>query len=347
MKFLPGIELNKAFYFEVIRPLIKANFPQLQYSAALIGYGSDVLEVDNPTSMDHNWGPRCCIFLSKEDYHLKKEIENYFKYNLPFEFKGFPTNYTDPRYDYTQKLSSISSYPINHLIEIMEFDEYFKSLLELDQINDISIENWLNFKDQILIEITSGEVFYDGLHRLNNFRKKMEFYPNEILKIKLASLWYSIQNEEPFIGRCIEIDDYIGLKLIASRIVSSLIKISFYLDKKYIPYSKWFGTLFKNITTYDKLSPLVRNLLTENNTNMIQDKLCLLYEELIALHNSTEGLPFLENNIRDFHNRPYKVIFAESIVDKLLESIENKKLKEINLNNVSLDIKLESIDFTE
>lgn len=347
MDFIPGIELNRDFYTKIIQPLINDNFQKLQYSAALIGYGSDTLGVDNAMSMDHNWGPRCCIFLNKEDYHIKEELESFFKYNLPFDFQGFPTNYTDPRYDFTQKMSFIDSYPINHLIEIQEIDNYFKSHLSLEHLDNISEKNWLRFTDQVLLELTSGVVFHDGLRALNIIRDKLIFYPTDILKVKLASLWLSIWNEEPFIGRCIELNDFIGLKLITSRIISSLIKISFYLNEKYIPYSKWLGTLFNKLTHYDILSPLITATLMENDPVKIQNNLCKLYEAVVSIHNKNKDLPFLDNQVRDFFNRPYKVIFAESIVEKLIESIDNEDLKKVNLNQTCLDIKLESIDFTE
>ncbi len=347
MEFKSGIELNRNFYFEVIQPLIVEKFPKLKYTAAFIGYGSDVLGVDNATSMDHNWGPRCCIFLNKEDFHIKEELDTFFKYNLPFEFQGFPTNYTDPRYDFTQKMSLIDTYPINHIIEILEIEDYFKTHLSLEKLGNITGNSWLRFTDQVLLELTSGIVLYDGLGKLNSLREELKFYPTDILKIKLATLWLSIWNEEPFIGRCIELNDFIGLKLITSRIISSLIKISFYLNDNYIPYSKWLGTQFKNLSQYDILNPLITTTLKENDPDRIQNNLCKLYEAVISIHNENKNLPFLDNQVRDFFNRPYKVIFAESIVEKLVESIENEELKNVNLNKVCIDIKLESIDFTE
>jgi hypothetical protein len=41
--FIPGLELNQLYYNEVVGPILAAEFPELAYSSALIGYGSDVL----------------------------------------------------------------------------------------------------------------------------------------------------------------------------------------------------------------------------------------------------------------------------------------------------------------
>ncbi len=347
MNFIPGLKLNKAFYFEVIKPLLNKKFPDLKYSAAFIGYGSDVLGVDDKISMDHNWGPRCTLFLSSDDYYLKDEIDDYLKNSLPFEFRGFPTNYTDPRVDFTQQMKLTDIHPINHLVEISEIESYFKHHLSIEDLNNITETNWLNFKDQVIIELISGEVYHDGLNKLNSIRKNFNFYPLNVQKIKLASLWFSIWNEEPFIGRCIEMNDVLGLKLITSRIVSSLMKILCYLENRYITYSKWFGTIFKDSRCYNEVSELITEVLMENSPELIQDKLCKLYELVILIHNRSKQLPHIDNKIRNFFDRPYKVIFAETIVETLMDSVDNKKLKDINLNLVSLDIKLESIDFTE
>ena len=65
--FIAGLELNRLFYQEVVGPLIAAQFPDLAYSAALIGYGSDVLGYDTALSTDHEWGPRLWLFLDGGD----------------------------------------------------------------------------------------------------------------------------------------------------------------------------------------------------------------------------------------------------------------------------------------
>lgn len=347
MKFTPGLQLNRNFYSEILKPLLKSKFPNLNYSAALLGFGSDVVGFDNVTSMDHGWGPRCYIFLSKHNMNLKDHIDDFLKYNLPFEFKGYPTNYSDPNTEFVTQMKETNSYPINHLIEIHDIEGYFEYLLSIKSINSLKTTDWINFQDQILIELTNGEIFYDGLNKLESIRTKLNFYPTDVLKIRLASLWSSIWNEEPFIGRCIEMEDYIGLKIIIPRIVSTLIKILFYLEKEYIPYSKWFGTSFKKLKSYRTTFKQIEEILNETDTYKIANQLCELFKAVLEIHNRIEDLPHLDNEIKYFFNRPYKVIFADSIVDKLINSIGEKEIKEKSLNTIALDIKLESIDFTD
>lgn len=90
IKFKPGLELNRAFFKEVIKPLIENKFPDLEYSAGLIGYGSDTLGVDTHTSMDHNWGPRCILFLKHEDMVLAGQIKEFYPITYHLNLMGFP-----------------------------------------------------------------------------------------------------------------------------------------------------------------------------------------------------------------------------------------------------------------
>ena len=51
--FIPGLELSRQFYFSAVQPILEADFPGLPHTAGLIGFGSDVIGCDTPTSRDH------------------------------------------------------------------------------------------------------------------------------------------------------------------------------------------------------------------------------------------------------------------------------------------------------
>lgn len=88
MKFIPGLQLNEAFYKDVVATLCKEYHQDLVYSAALMGYGSDVLGVDTAVSMDHNRGPRLQLFLSEKDHGTHAAALHKFLGNrLPCEYK--------------------------------------------------------------------------------------------------------------------------------------------------------------------------------------------------------------------------------------------------------------------
>lgn len=329
MRFIPGLKLNEQFYKEVVAPLLGRNFEGLAYSAALIGYGSDVLGFDSPVSMDHNWGPRLQIFLSEGDYEKYGEVlTDYFRYNLPFEFMGFPTNFSSPHEDKTQSMQAKSSYPLNHLIEVHTVPAYMqmKRYLDIPDIENIKKEEWLRMEDQKLLELTAGKIFHDGLGDLTRLRNKISFFPHNILLYRLARLWKLIQDEEPFIGQSVGNGSFLGIKILSARLAEHCIKICLYLEKKYIPYSKWLIPSFRELSIYSEMEPLVTEVLYENNPNLIEDALLRLYTKVIEIHNRNKELPEIRNQPANFYNRPYKVIFAKTIVELLINDISENEL---------------------
>src|SRR5215211_7398785 len=96
-EFIPGLKLCRLFYEKEVRPILNKEFPNLRYSAAVIGWGSEVLGFDTPISRDHHWGPRVLLFLSEKDYpKLNDKISKALSLHLPYDFMGYSTNYSKP-----------------------------------------------------------------------------------------------------------------------------------------------------------------------------------------------------------------------------------------------------------
>ena len=347
--FVKGLELNKGFFFDVVKPILEKNHPGLPYSASLLGYGSDVLGFDTETSMDHNWGPRLQLFI--DDEKLICVLNEFFKNALPLQYRDFSVNFTDPEYDGVQRMEFTDRKPVNHLIEIATPENYFKNRYSISKLKNLANNDWLDYIsistslsmsiEQNLLEITSGLVFCDGLNKLNTLREELKFYPPDICKLRMAALWNYIWNKEAFIGRCIALDDFTGLKINAARIAGYLIKILFYLEERYIPYSKWLGTAFKQLKVYKTTGPMIDAALRENEPSRIEAGLCALYEKVLEEHNKNPHLLHIKNKTRNFFNRPYRVIFAENIVEELVKSITDENIRKTDLKQCGLDLALD------
>jgi hypothetical protein len=344
MPFLPGLELNERYYTEIVRPLLLQYDPTLRYSASLIGYGSDVLGYDNATSMDHNWGPRMQIFVGKSDAARIEAVKAYLRAHLPGEFLGFSTHFSPKGTDGTQHMEIHAGGEVNHLIEVYELDAYFDEFLHKD-VTQLSNLDWLCIPEQKLVEVTSGRVFFDGLGRLNQIRDALKYYPHDVKLIKLAAYWDCVNNEEAFVGRAVEFGDLLGLKLLAARMVSVMLKVCYVLKERYIPYSKWFTRGFEDLRL-PEIKAQALSVLNENEPAAIESKLAELYMAVLALQNARAGVPRVERVISDYYNRPYKVIKAGEIVNALRDAIVDDQLKRIDLTLVGLDNKLDSNDFT-
>ena len=80
-EFLPGRELSRAFYEEVVA---RDSSATCRTPPRSLGYGSDVLGYDTERSTDHGWGPRLQIFTEAE---LDLDAQ------LPETFRGWPVRY--------------------------------------------------------------------------------------------------------------------------------------------------------------------------------------------------------------------------------------------------------------
>ena len=344
MEFIKGLDLNCAFYREVVAPLMQEYDADLKYSAALMGYGSDALGYDNPTSMDHNWGPRMQIFVEHSTPEKIADIKQYLAQHLPFEFKGYPVNFALYLGDGTCHMEMSEQRPINHLVEVYDIDEYFGGLLHKDILTMQDLD-WLCIPEQKLLELTSGRVFHDGLRRLQVIRAWLRYYPLDVQLLKLAAYWQCVAEEEAFIGRMTEMDDLLGSKLIASRILNTLFKICFVVKERYVPYSKWFTRGFKELNI-PLLNSLALLIMSGSQPKFIENHLSLFYLDILSLQNNCGRFPLIQKKVVQFYNRPYSVLMAHNIVAELRSVISSEQLRNLDLKVVGVDNKMDSVVFT-
>jgi len=66
--------------------------------------------------------------------------------------------------------------------------------------------------------------------------------------------------------------------------------------------------------------------------------------KLLAIQNATAGIPKIELEIIPFYNRPFRVIMAERIITPLRAAIQDEELRNLNLDEVGLDNRVDGID---
>lgn len=327
--FIPGLKLSELFYIEVVKPIVESEFPKLEYSAGLIGSGSEVLGFDTPQSTDHNRGPRMLLFLSDNDYKRSKDrVWRVLSTKLPYEFKGYPTSFGRPDKYGVRLPRKIKSGPIHHLIEIFTTRSFFEKYLDFDPYQDIKILDWLRFPEHKLLSIVKGEIFHDDLG-LERIRKKFHYYPRDLWLYLLSLQWHEISEEEVFVGRCGDVGDELGSKIITARIVKRLMKLCFLMEKEYAPYSKWFGTAFSRLESSRKLKPLFNEVLSAKTWREREEHLSQAYEEVAGLHNGLKITKPMKARVSRFYNRPYLIIHARNFADEIRKAIENQEVRNL------------------
>lgn len=347
-KFIPGLKLSQLYFQKAIKPILDKHFPKLKYSAALFGWGSEVLGYDTEISRDHHWGPRVFIFLSEKDYpKLKDKIYKVIADNLPYEFMGYSTNYSEPASNGVRRAIKITSGSINHMVNIYTVKSFYELRLKFDPTKNITVEDWLTFPQQRLLEMVGGEVFYDGLGELKKVREKFSYYPKDVWLYVLACQWTKISQEEAFVGRTGDVGDELGSQIVAARIVREVMRLCFLMEKKYYPYSKWFGTAFAQLKIAKQLSPLLRKVLLSASWKEREKWLAKIYEVVAKIHNALKITKSLPIKVTSYYGRPYLVIHAEVFADAIKREIKDPRVKNIKTKIGSVDQFTDSTDVTE
>jgi hypothetical protein len=329
--FIPGLQLSELFYHEIVKGLLEKHFPGLAYSAGLIGYGSEVIGFDTPQSTDHMWGPRLYLFLGEEeDQSLPAKILTMLADELPYTFKGYSVNFSppDPTDNGVQWLEPVTSGPVNHLIRSYTLSSFFKEYLNCDPSGEIDSATWLTFSEHRLLTVTAGRLFRDDLG-LAAIRQKLAYYPHDIWLYLLAAQWAKISQEEAFVGRCGDVGDEIGSQIIAARIVQSLMRLCFLMEKQYAPYSKWFGSGFARLASAKALTPVLRALLGAPGWPAREQQLATAYTLVAEQHNGLGLIPPLSTGTTDYFGRPYQVLFAGRFAEAIQQAIGSEAVKAI------------------
>lgn len=320
--FIPGLELGRLFYEEVVSPLLSRRYPRLKISAALIGAGSEILGFDTPMSADHDWGPRVQIFLLEDDYAAHRHaLDSLFRKELPSQFRGYPTDFHYP--------PSPPSDEINHRIVLWTLRGYFQDYLGTDIRKEMEAADWLVVPEQKLLAVTEGAVYQDDIG-LQAVRDRFAYFPEDVWLYLLAAGWTRIGQEEHLMGRAGFVGDEIGSALIAARLVRDVMRLCFLMERRYAPYPKWFGTAFSRLSCAESLTPSLKGALAAETWQEREKHLVAAYEIVAEKHNAlgiTEPLPA---KACSFFGRPFQVIhLAADFTSAIRAKIASPRLKRL------------------
>ncbi len=328
--FIPGLELSRLFYFEAVLPILNAHFPGLPHAAAHLGTGSDMLGFDTEMSADHDWGPSVTLFLPEERIPLAPEIRKVMSNDLPHSFHGYSTNFGEsPDEPGTRILQATTKGSVNHKVFVTTVRDFVQRHLGFDLNQTLEPADWLTFPSQSLRLITAGAVHYDGTGELAEMRERFAYYPHDVWLYLLASGWKRISQEEHLMPRAGYVGDELGSSIIGSRLVRDIMSLCFYMERKYAPYPKWFGTAFKQLACATDLSPTLIRAQLAATWQEREASLAPAYEYLARAHNALGITPALHETVADFFGRPFKVIYGERFAEAIVAQISDPVVKQI------------------
>ena len=319
LPFLPGVELARILYEECVAPQL-AGVP---HAAARVGAGSEVLGLDTERSTDHDWGPRLQLFLPEgfepgAPGRLREQIAA----ALPRRLRGWPTRYAPAPGD--PGVWQLTDAPEgHHLVEVVHFGEWFAGWLGFDPRAGVTTADWLAAPTQRLAGMVGGTVFNDDTGELVGAREALAWYPTDVWRYVLACQWQRIAQEEAFVGRCAEVGDDLGERVVTARLVRDLIRLCLLLARRYPPYSKWLGSAFARLPEAAEVASVLRRALASPDP---QRDLAQAYRLVAERQNRTGLAEALSPDPRPFHSRPYPVLDAGRFAEALLAGIEDPGL---------------------
>jgi hypothetical protein len=223
-----------------------------------------------------------------------------------------------------------ASGPIAHKIPVYPLRGLLTHWLGADPLGELSAVDWLLMPQQKLLEVTAGRVFHDGLGELEPVRAKLTWYPPDVWRYLLAAQWTRISQQEAFVGRAGEVGDDVGSSLIAAALVRDLMGLCFLVERRYAPYSKWFGTAFAELGCAPRLMPLFQEALRADFWQKRDAALAAAYELVAGLHNELGFTEPVDPHVRFYHGgRPFQVIHGERFAEALVAAIEDPQVRAI------------------
>ncbi|KRA95105.1 hypothetical protein ASD83_20025 [Devosia sp. Root685] len=316
---MQGIELSRRFYADVVAPWLVRVAPDLPHSAALIGYGSELLGFDDETSKDHNWGPRVHIYLSEGDFaaHAHRLLDD-FASVMPETFLGEPAGWRSRPHPAASGPDAVGA--MGHGLEFHTFEGRLEAHTGLRSLENLTPLDWLGLPEQSLLAFTAGAVFRDDGGRLETLQKTLAYFPRDVWLYKIACQWGRIAEERAFVGRAGQAGDDLGSRIIAARLCHDVMAMAFLLERRYTPYPKWFGTGFSRLAIAKTLTPHLDAVLRAEAWQERGEALAAAYLALAQWQKAKNIAPF-EPVIGPYFDRPFTTINADDAVASAMAAI--------------------------
>ncbi|SCG54768.1 DUF4037 domain-containing protein [Micromonospora halophytica] len=322
MPFLPGLTLSRRFHDEVVAPLLARRLPCLRYAAGLLDGGSELLGLDTARSTDHDWGPRVQLFVADaaDVGPVRAALDE-----LPAGFLGWPTRFAGGP---GVRLGVVDPDGDRHGVSVHELSGWLRGRLGVDPAAGLDVDDWLSVPTQRLAELTGGAVFHDGLAgALTLARARLAWYPDDVWRHVLAAAWTRVGQAEHLPGRCAEVGDELGSRVVVAGVAHDLMRLGLLLHRRWPPYDKWLGTLVARLPGAAPLVAALSAALGPGGWPDRQEGLARALETVAGWTNDTGLAAPVDARVRPFHDRPFLVLDAGRFAAALRAGITDPALR--------------------
>ncbi len=241
------MELSRLYYEKICKPVIEKEAEELteRIAVGLVGEGSECYRYDDEISRDHDFGPSCCFWLTKEDYRTYGEKLREILDSLPKSFMSFPALKTSEWGDGRRG--------------VLNTERFYQKFTGKEKGPE-TLDEWRMIPETNLSIVTNGSVFSDPLGEFTKIRNRLlEYYPEDIRLDKIAARCMKIaQSGQYNLGRCLKRGEFVAARIAEAEFISESIHMIYLLNKKYMPFYKW---MHKDMQFLPILGKEVHNIL--------------------------------------------------------------------------------------
>jgi len=258
---------------------------------------------------------------------------------MPLAVCGYPTNWRgEPEDGGVVKFpQAVARGPVRHRAEISTVRRFFRRPVAVDLSRPLAPADWLVIPQHELRELTGGAIFHDGLGTIEPMRRRLRWYPAQVWRYVLAAQWARIDQEEPFPGRTMQVGDELGSRVLTARLVRDVMWLCFLMERRWAPYSKWFGTGFARLRCANRMGPLLVGVLRARSWKDRERQMSRAYELAARMHNALKLTRPLPAKVSLFHTRPFQVIHAMAFAEALMKTVRDPRVKALPAYAGSVD----------
>jgi hypothetical protein len=325
-----GLKLARGYHADVVRPLLHARWPALQYAAARLGGGSEVLGLDEETSRDHDFGLRLVLLVGPD---WVQPVRQLLQAELPESYAGWPTRFAttwDPD-------------PGHHHIDVLPLEELASRLLGLPPDADWEPADWLSLTGQAVLEVTAGAVFHDSPGQLTALRRRLAWYPPDVERYIIATDWRRLAQELPFVGRTGQRGDDAGSRVVAGRLARTVMHLGLVLCRRWPPYAKWLGTHVVREPRLAAVAGVLDDVLAASDWSDRQTALAAAANSVHEVQRETGLSTGSGPAVQPFHDRPFLVV-RDSVAQLLLDDVTDPQVRSLPAGVGSVEQWVDSVD---
>lgn len=313
-------QMFEDFYYEYGEPMLREKFPEFIDKIAIgkAGEGSDCFGFDDELSIDHDYGPGFCMWITRETY---KQIGEH----LQEEYDKLPTSYCGV----TRNTMSTG----NGRVGVCVIEDFYKRMIGREKAPE-TISEWSQIEEFALATATNGWIIKDEEGVFSGIRNQLlNYYPEKLWLSKIAQCMYHISQYGQYnYGRMARRKDVVTAEQCRSGFIKSVMELIYLLNRTYAPYYKW---MFKGLNRLDDfgLSSRLNELVfvpimsIEENESAIE-QICV-----ILLQKMEEKKLLIRNPHTTYMEHYIEQILSNNNIFTSVNNVGKEELVNMNTNN--------------